>query len=108
MRQAFCVFVLTLLGLAVSGTGGGQEPPKPDNQPIVVREQVQGQWRHPGDKLLRITGRVQVLDAHTLRYEDGTEVNINGGMDAPELRQQGLMGDALYPCGQEAATFLKR
>jgi hypothetical protein len=108
MRQTFCIVVLTLLGFAIAGTGGGREPAKPDNRPKVVREQVQGQWRFPGDKLLRITGRVQVLDAHTLLYEDGTEVNTNGGMDAPELGQQGLINGALYPCGKEAAAFLKK
>jgi endonuclease YncB( thermonuclease family) len=69
---------------------------------------VQGQWRFPGDKLLRITGRVKVLDAHTLLYGDGTEVDLNGGMDAPELAQTGLIGDKVYPCGQEAADFLKQ
>ena len=108
MRQTFCLVVPVLLGLAIAGTGGGNEPPKPDDKPKVVREQVQGQWRHPGEKLLRITGRVKVLDAHTLLFEDGTEVNINGGMDAPDLGQQGLIGDALYPCGKEAAAFLEK
>jgi endonuclease YncB( thermonuclease family) len=74
----------------------------------VARSMVQGQWRFLGDKLLRITGRVKVLDAHTLLYGDGTEVDLNGGMDAPELAQQGLIGDQLYPCGQEAAEFLMK
>src|SRR5262249_1105724 len=108
MRPTFCVVVPALLGLAIAGTGGGHEPPQPDDKPKVVREQVQGQWRHPGEKLLRITGRVKVLDAHTLLFEDGTEVNINGGMDAPDLGQQGLIGDTLYPCGKEAAAFLEQ
>jgi endonuclease YncB( thermonuclease family) len=74
----------------------------------VVREQVQGQWRFQGEKLLRIQGPVKVLDAHTLLFEDGTKVNINGGMDAPDLGQQGLIDDALYPCGKEAAAFLTK
>jgi endonuclease YncB( thermonuclease family) len=108
MRQTLCVVVPVLLGLAMARTGGGDEPRKPDGKPKVVREQVQGQWRFPGEKLLRITGRVKVLDAHTLLFEDGTEVNINGGMDAPDLRQQGLIGDALYPCGKDAAAFLEK
>ena len=108
MRQMLCVAVPALLGLAVVGAGGGNESPKSGDKPKVVREQVQGQWRFPGEKLLRITGRVKVLDAHTLRFEDGTEVNINGGMDAPDLGQQGLIGDAVYPCGKEAAAFLEK
>jgi endonuclease YncB( thermonuclease family) len=103
-----CVVVSTLLGLALAGTGGGSEPPQPDNKPKVVREQVRGQWRFPGEKLLRITGRVKVLDAHTLLLEDGTEVDFNGGMDAPDLGQQGLIDQAFYPCGKEAAAFLEK
>jgi endonuclease YncB( thermonuclease family) len=108
MRQMIDVLVPALLGLAVAGASGGNELPKPGDKPKVVREQVQGQWRSPGEKLLRITGRVKVLDAHTLRFEDGTVVNINGGMDAPELGQQGLIGGSLYPCGKEAAAFLEK
>src|SRR5262245_59772605 len=78
MRQTFGVVVPALLGLAAVRVGGGNEPPKQPDKPIVVREQVQGQWRYPGEKLLRITGRAKVLDAHTLLFEDGTAVNING------------------------------
>jgi endonuclease YncB( thermonuclease family) len=108
MRQTFCVVLPTLLGLATAGMVGGNEPPKPQDKPKVVREQVQGQWRHAGEKLLRITGHVKVLDAHTLLFDDGTEVNINGRMDAPDLGQQGLIGETLYPCGKEAAAFLEK
>jgi endonuclease YncB( thermonuclease family) len=100
--------VPAILGLALDGAVGGDEPSRPGAKPKVVREQVRGQWRLLGDKLLRITGRVKVLDAHTLRFEDGTEVNINGEMDAPDLGQQGLIGNALYPCGKEAAAFLEK
>jgi endonuclease YncB( thermonuclease family) len=49
-----------------------------------------------------------VLDAHSLLFDDGTKVNINGGMDAPDLGQQGLIDGALYPCGKEAAAFLEK
>jgi len=98
------VLSVGLLGFAVAAMGGSIRPPSEK----VVREQVQGQWRFPGEKLFRITGRVKVVDAHTLRYEDGTTVNINGGMDAPELGQQGLIATNLYPCGKEAAAFLEK
>src|SRR5262249_35092884 len=54
----------------------------------------------------RITGKVKVLDAHTLLFEDGTEVDLKGGIDAPELEQKGLIGDSFYPCGKDAAEFL--
>lgn len=107
-RKKSCVVASTLLSLAIAGMVGGNEPPKPDDKPRVVREKVQGQWRFPGEKLLRIAGRVKVLDAHTLLFEDGTEVDINGGMDAPDLRQQGLIVETLYPCGKEAAAFLEK
>jgi endonuclease YncB( thermonuclease family) len=100
--------ILAILGLALAGAGGGVEPSRPGAKPQVVREEVRGQWRLSGDRLLRITGRVNVLDAHTLRFEDGTEVNINGEMDAPDLGQKGLIGGALYPCGKEAAAFVEK
>ena len=74
MRQTLCVAVPVLLGLPMVRTGGSAEPPKPEGEPKVVREQVQGQWRFQGEKLLRIRGRVKVLDAHTLLFEDGTKI----------------------------------
>ena len=49
-----------------------------------------------------------MLDAHTLVYEDGSEVSLGGMMEAPELDQRGLMGGKLYPCGKEAAEFLRK
>jgi endonuclease YncB( thermonuclease family) len=65
--------------------------------PLIVKD---------GSRVIKISGRVKVLDAHTLRYEDGTELELNGGMDAPDLGQFASMGDALYPWGKEAAEFL--
>jgi endonuclease YncB( thermonuclease family) len=99
---------LTLTGLAARDLAQVNEPRQAEAGTGTVRAIVQGQWRFPGDKLLRITGRVKVLDAHTLLYGGGIEVDLNGGMDAPELAQKGLIGDQLYPCGQEAADFLKK
>jgi endonuclease YncB( thermonuclease family) len=58
--------------------------------------------------LHRITGRARVIDAHTIAFEDGTEVDLNGVIDAPELEQKALIEDSLYPCGKEAAEFLKK
>jgi endonuclease YncB( thermonuclease family) len=108
MRQTLCVLVLAPLGLAVATLGQEKEPPKPEAGSKVVKEQIRGQWRAPDDRLLRITGKVQVLDAHTILYEDGTVVGLNGGMDAPDLGQKGVIGDVPYPCGREAAEFLKK
>jgi endonuclease YncB( thermonuclease family) len=55
----------------------------------------------------KIAGKATVLDAHTLRFEDGSELELNGGMDAPELEQQALIGGALYAWGKDAAEFLR-
>jgi endonuclease YncB( thermonuclease family) len=108
MRQSFCLIAPALLALALPGSDASSGPPNGDGKPRVVREQIHGQWRKPDDSLLRISGRVKVLDAHTLLYEDGTEVEINRAMDAPDLGQQGSIGNALYPCGKEAAAFLEK
>src|SRR5262245_47237735 len=98
MRPTLCVLVLALLGLAVAAPGQGQEPRRPDSgRPKVERTLVHGEWRYPVDNLVRITGRVTVLDAHTLRYEDGTEVDLIGAIDPPDLEQKGRIGDKLYP-----------
>jgi endonuclease YncB( thermonuclease family) len=68
---------------------------------------VHAQWRFPNDKFIRIHGPVKVIDAHTLRYEDGTQVDLNGGMDAPDLAQKGRIDGKLYPAGEKAANFLR-
>ena len=76
------------------------KPAETQGQSTVIRDRVHG--------LERITGKVKVLNAHTLVFDDGTEVELNGGMDAPELDQKGLVGGAFYPCGKEAAGFLRK
>src|SRR5262245_24140711 len=78
------------------------------DEPIsVVRDQaLAGSFFSADARLERISGRVKVLNAHTLVFNDGTEVELNGGMDAPELEQKGVIGGAFYPCGKEAAEFL--
>jgi endonuclease YncB( thermonuclease family) len=80
-----------------------------DTNAKVRREQVRGGIVFPAEKRiwLRITGKAKVINAHTLLFEDGTEVDLNGGIEAPELEQQGMIGDSLYPCGKEAAKFLR-
>jgi endonuclease YncB( thermonuclease family) len=76
----------------------------------VIKEQVRGGIAFPAEKRqwARITGKVKVLTAHTLLFEDGTEVELDGAIDAPELEQKGLIGDTYYPCGKEAAEFLRK
>jgi endonuclease YncB( thermonuclease family) len=83
--------------------GAVVQTPKPAataavNKPIIVRD---------GSSVVKIAGKVKVLDAHTLRYEDGTELELNGGMDAPDLGQPYVLGDILHPWGKEAAEFLR-
>ena len=77
-----------------------EKPADTQGQSTVIRDRVNG--------LERITGKVKVLNAHTLVFDDGTEVELNGGMDAPELDQKGLVDGAFYPCGKEAAEFLRK
>src|SRR5262249_10151364 len=85
-----------------------KKPPRNEGESKVVREQVSGQLRRPGEKILRITGKAKVLDANTLVFGDGTQVKTGLGMDAPDLLQKGLIGDSFYPCGKEAARFLTK
>jgi endonuclease YncB( thermonuclease family) len=81
-----------------------------EDQSDVVKETVTGgiAFRPQNRQWIRISGTAKVLDAHTLVFEDGTEVDIDGGIEAPELEQRGLIGNALYPCGKEAADFLRK
>ena len=76
------------------------KPAETQGQSTVIRDRVHG--------LERITGKVKVLNAHVLVFDDGTEVELNGGMNAPELDQKGLIGGTFYPCGKEAAEFLRK
>jgi endonuclease YncB( thermonuclease family) len=86
------------------------EPKREVNQPMVLREQVRGGIAYDPAKriLVRITGKVRVIDAHTLVFADGTQADLNGGTEAPELEQQGSIDGKLYPCGKEAAEFLRK
>ncbi len=108
MTQAMRLLALVVIGFTMTIAAADKPTGKSQDKAGVVRERVRGEWRLPGDTIWRITGRVQVLDAHTLRYEDGTTININGGMDAPDLAQQGVIDGKLYSCGKEAAAFLEK
>jgi hypothetical protein len=70
---------------------------------------VRGGIAFPAEKRMwtRIVGKVKVLDAHRLVFESGTEVNLLWNMNAPDLEQKALLGEAFYPAGQEAAAFLR-
>lgn len=67
--------------------------------PVVVKE---------GERVSKLVGTVEVLDAHTLRFGDGSLIELNGGMDAPDLEQKAAVGDGLYSWGEQAADYLRR
>ena len=74
----------------------------------MVREIVTVGHGDRGEKILRITGKVKVIDAGTLAFEDGTQVFVAGPIDAPALEQMALIGEKFYPWGREAAEFLRK
>src|SRR5262249_52437408 len=88
------------------------EPPAPRPAPAADGPGTAGKATAPtfvkdGPRVVRIVGAVDVLDAHTLRFADGTLVELNGGMDAPERDQLAPLGEALYPWGVQAADYLR-
>jgi len=109
MSRSLCVLAVAVLLVSTPASGEQKELAKPSrDKPNVERMLVRGEWRFPEDKLVRISGRMTVQNAHVLRYEDGTEVDLLGALDAPDLEQQALSGDDLYPCGKEAAEFVRK
>ena len=66
------------------------DPPPQVKDVKVVKERIAGAFRFPGESYVRITGIARVVDSHTLSFDDGTEVELNGGMDGPDLGQYGL------------------
>ena len=109
MRPIAVLFAIAALALCANVSApDDKKPSRDEGKSKVVREQVRGQLQRPDEKILRITGKVEVRDANTLVFGDGTEVTTGVGMDAPDLKQQGRIGDSFYPCGKEAAEFLTK
>jgi cyanophycinase len=79
-----------------------------DQAAKVVRDQVKGSIFHDGgdDQLQRVTGQVRVVDANTIEFADGTQIDLN--MITPDPKQMALVGDEFYPAGREAADYLRR
>ena len=108
------IFIFVVLGAVVLSVNGSSADDKrsqgDEGKSKVIKESVRGGIAFPPEKRqwTRISGRVKVLNAHTLLFEDGTKVDLNGAIDAPELEQKGLIGDSSYPCGKEAAEFLRK
>src|SRR5262245_2024579 len=77
---------------------------------VTNREEIRGGIAIRPEKRtwILIAGKVKVLDAHTLVYEDVSDVSLDGMMEAPELEQKGLMDGKFYPCGKDAADFLRK
>ena len=80
------------------------EPPVPR----VTRDVVPGSIHHGGgdSKWKRVIGMVRVIDATTLEFSDGSRVELD--MTAPHPDQKALLHNSFYPCGQEAADFLRK
>jgi endonuclease YncB( thermonuclease family) len=107
----FVPFVVLIL-LPCTGLSAPDEnqPQAAEHKPSVAKEQVRGGivFRPENRIWNRITGKVKVINAYTLRFADGTEVCLSGAIDVPELDQKGLIGESFYPCGKEAAEFLEK
>src|SRR6516162_3601507 len=94
MCRIFIVVVLGALALSVNGSSAEDKRTQRDEgKSKVIKESVRGGIAFPPEKRqwTRISGKVKVLNAHTLLFEDGTKVDLNGAIDAPELEQKGLI-----------------
>jgi len=96
------VVCLSVLGLGLSLGVAGQDGKEP------VKGNVKGSIHHGGGKHTwdRIIAKAKVVDAHTLQLEDGSRIPLH--LVAPDLNQQGVIDGKLYPCGKEAAEFLRK
>jgi endonuclease YncB( thermonuclease family) len=81
---------------------------KSDGDSKTLRDIVKGGVAHSPEDFVRITGKPKVIDGNTIAFDDGVEIDISAGMDAPPLDEKGLIGDAFYPCGRDAADFLRK
>jgi endonuclease YncB( thermonuclease family) len=109
MRALLSVPVLALVFAFTNPAATDEKKPSgPTEQPKVVTDRPRGQWRSADSFRIRLTGRVTVIDANTLAFEDGRKIQAAGVADAPDLEQKALNDGKLYPCGKEAADFLKK
>lgn len=107
MRPTTVILCIALVALANARAQDGNKS-GPEAKPRVVRDQVKGSIHHAGGKSVwqRIAGKAKVLDARTLQFEDGTRIQLL--MVAPDLDQMAKIGESFYPCGKEAAGFLRK
>jgi endonuclease YncB( thermonuclease family) len=106
--ESLSIVMAALFAMAASVPGEEKDSGNGEPNAKIDRTLVTGESRFPGDKLVRLRGKAKVIDAHTLRFEDGTEVDLNGTIDVPDMEQKALIGEKLYPCGQEAAQLIRK
>jgi len=101
-----CVVLLAFSANLAALDGKKTEPG--EGKPKVVHYRVKGSIHHAGGKSewQRITGKAKVLDARTLLFDDGTRIPLL--LVAPDLDQMGKIDGSLYPCGKDAAEFLRK
>ena len=107
VSAVLCVALLVGVYASVTAQDSKKLEPVPEKRK-VVKDRVKGSIHHGKGKKEwdRIAGRALVIDAHTLQFEDGTRITL--AVVAPELEQKGLIDSSLYPCGKEAAEFLRK
>ena len=95
------LFLLPTWGLASAQPGRSRGR---DISSKVVKETVTS----TNHSWVRLTGKVKVINASTIRFEDGAEYDLHQAIDIPEPAQMGRIDGKLYPCGKEAAEFLTK
>jgi endonuclease YncB( thermonuclease family) len=108
MRIMFSVPAMAAVLAFTNLSADDKKPMAASEASKVVTERLRGQWRSPDSFRIRLSGKVTVIDANTLAFEAGRRIIVGGGIDAPDLEQKALVDGKLYPCGKEAADFLKR
>src|SRR5262249_6666562 len=88
-------------------------PPAPAQErvekgPGVVTERVRGQWRAPAGDRPRPSEHATELSAAPAQGARSTRVQAAGVSDSPDLEQRAMIDGKLYPCGKEAAEFLRK
>ena len=107
VSAVLCVALLVGVYASVTAQDSKKLEPVPETRK-VVKDRVKGSIHHGKGKKEweRIAGRALVIDAHTLQFGDGTQIAL--AVVAPELEQKALIDGSLYPCGKEAAEFLRK
>ena len=76
-----CLAIAALLPQSWSTIRADDAPPAQSEKPNVAKERIAGAFRFPGEHCVRTTGIAMVLDSHTLAFDDGTQVELNGASE---------------------------